>query len=459
MVYFLLICLLCVQFSVDLFAQQWQYLGLGTESITTIAIDWSDSNTIYAGSGSNFSAGTVGGIFKSTNGGASWDTLIRGVTTREIVIHPKIPNIIYATLGLNVLTIPGIIKSNDGGASWARADSGIQMSWEEGPGPIVIDPRHPDTIYTGTGGPFGGRPYKSTDGGLHWFIIDPDSDWVCDTIAGKVYCGNPLRNGITAIALDPSNTNIIYVGTANAGDFLKSEDGGNSWIYTGLQAAILTIEFSKKTSAIYLGGYWINDYPVGVFRITDNDSIWENLTNGLPDTLNVYKIQILDTSEDEQIYIACRWREDIGGVYRSIHGNRWEKVGTINEPVNTITLNGSKLYAGGAGIYVLNGTSSILGRTTPVPIRINLCDNFPNPFNLNTTIAYEISSQSKVLLEIYDIKGNKIKTILNKEQPSGKYSITWNGQNDDGFPVSSGVYFNVLRTKGQMAAKKLVLIR
>jgi len=456
---FFIICFLCVRFSVGIFAQRWQYLGLGTESITTIAVDWSDSNTIFAGSGSDFSAGTVGGIFKSTNGGASWDTLIRGVTTREIVIHPNNPDIIYATLGLNVLTIPGIIKTNDGGVSWARVDSGIRMSWEEGPGPIAIDSQHPDTIYTGTGGPFGGRPYKSTDGGLHWYIIDPDSDWVCDTVGGNVYCGNPLRGGITAIAIDPLNTNIIYVGTADNGNVFKSGNGGNSWIDTGLQAFICTIEFSKKTSAIYMGGYWTNDYPVGLFRITDNDSIWENLTNGLPDTLNVSKIQILDSPEDEQVFIACRWRENIGGVYQSINGNRWEKIGTINEPVNTITLNGRKLYAGGSGIYVLNGTSSILDRTTPLPICVHLHDNFPNPFNLNTTIAYEISSHSKVLLEIYDIKGSKIKTILNKEQPSGKYSITWNSQNDDDFLVSSGVYFYVLRTKGQMAAKKLVILR
>ncbi|MFQ5485329.1 MAG: WD40/YVTN/BNR-like repeat-containing protein, partial [Desulfobacterales bacterium] len=93
------------------FAQEWRSLGLENEPITVITVDWSNPEVIYAGSGSNFSAGTVGGIFKTTNGGASWDTLVRGVTVQDIDIHPQNPDILYATLGINGLTFAGIIKS------------------------------------------------------------------------------------------------------------------------------------------------------------------------------------------------------------------------------------------------------------------------------------------------------------------------------------------------------------
>ena len=66
----------------------WKFLGLENEGITAIEVDWVNTNTIYAGSGSDFSSGTVGGIFKTTDAGASWDTLIRGVTVRDLDIHP-----------------------------------------------------------------------------------------------------------------------------------------------------------------------------------------------------------------------------------------------------------------------------------------------------------------------------------------------------------------------------------
>lgn len=112
-IFMILFVLLNSQFISSQSFGDWQFLGLENENITAIAGDWSNPDIIYAGSSSNFSTGTAGGIFKSTNAGADWDTLIRGVTVRDIDIHPKNPEIIYAALGLNVLTQPGIIKTTD----------------------------------------------------------------------------------------------------------------------------------------------------------------------------------------------------------------------------------------------------------------------------------------------------------------------------------------------------------
>ena len=66
----------------------WQVLGLGSETIQAFAVDPFNPDVIYAGSASDFSAGTTGSIFKSVNGGACWDTLMQGVTVRDIDIHP-----------------------------------------------------------------------------------------------------------------------------------------------------------------------------------------------------------------------------------------------------------------------------------------------------------------------------------------------------------------------------------
>lgn len=431
-------------FSNPAFSQQWQYLGLGTENITAIAVDWSCANTLYAGSGSDFSAGTVGGIFKSTDGGMTWDTLGRGVTVREIIIHPTNPNIIYATLGLNVLTVPGVIKSTDGGASWARADSGIRMSWEEGPGPIAIDPKHPDTLYCGTGGPFGGRFYKSTNGGMNWYSFG-------DTTA--------LRDGVTALAIDHENTNVVYAGTAYSGSLLKSTDGGMNWTSTGLRAGIIyTIELGKKRGTIYVGSSWSDVYPVGLFKTTDLGFTWESLPDGLPDSANVYVIEASSDSTSEKLFTAANWR-DSGGVYQSVAGNKWKRIGISGERIGTLKLVGQRLYAGYKGICAMDVPVSVRGKQPPTRMKFNLYNNFPNPFNPSTNITYEIEERTRMFLEILDIQGRQIKILVGKEQSPGKYSVSWNGRNDKGEPVASGVYFYVLRTERQVVAKKMIYLK
>ncbi|NCQ17949.1 MAG: T9SS type A sorting domain-containing protein [Ignavibacteria bacterium] len=424
-------------------AQDWKYLGLGTKVINSIAVDWYNHNILYAGSGSNFSSGDLGGIFKSIDGGFNWDTLISGVTVHTIVIHPLNSDIIYATLGLNVLTAAGVIKTTDGGRNWKKADNGIKVTWEEGPGPLVINPKHPDTLYCGTGGPFGGKFYKSTNGGLNWYSLG-------DTTA--------LEDGVTALAVHPDSTNVVYAGTAFSGNVLKSSNEGIDWQSTGLQAGIITIEFDRKGVTTYAGGYWTNRWPAGIFRTTDGGVSWENPKMGLPDSLNIQKIQILSYSEGNIFFIAANWG-DSGSVYQSLNGYEWEKIGINNGQVSTITLSERKLYAGCGGVYVLDIPTSISDDASFLPSNIKLYENFPNPFNSGTHLTYEIATNSKVLLEIFDIHGRKIKTLVRKDQSPGKHTIYWNGQDEKGNLVSSGVYINVLRIERQIVVKKMIHLK
>jgi photosystem II stability/assembly factor-like uncharacterized protein len=271
-------CLLFLLFNSFIFAQQWTSLGLNSETISSIAVDWANPNIIYAGSSSNFSSGTTGGIFKSTNGGATWDTLIRGVTVRQIVVHPKSSNIIYATLGVNVLTSPGIIKTTDAGKSWQGVDSGLMLSWEEGVSQLAIDPEHPDTLYCGMAGLEGGKFYRSIDGGKNWNSLG-------DTTA--------LSNGVVSVAIDPDSSNVIFAGTEGIGNILKSTDYGVNWILTGLVnvGIIYSIEFVKGTSTIYSAAS-SDIVPVGVFKSTDGGKTWSNPKTGLPNYVSGSNIQI-----------------------------------------------------------------------------------------------------------------------------------------------------------------------
>lgn len=94
---------------------------------------------------------------------------------------------------------------------------------------------------------------------------------------------------------------------------------------------------------------------------------------------------------------------------------------------------------------------------------IGICDqqllvNFPNPFNPSTTIEFSIQNNSKVELAIYNIKGQKIKTLAQNDFNKGSHSIIWNGDNESGNPVSSGIYYYKLDINGKTEAVKKCLL-
>ncbi len=149
-------------------------------TVNALAIDPLNPNTIYAG--------TVNGIYKSTNGAGSWSPAQNGLPGYgifSIVIDPKNPNTLYAG------GVGGVYKTTNGGGSWKTINKGFAD-----PSPwvnvLAIDPLNPSTLYAGANG-----VYKTTDSGTNWY---------------------PLNNGLTnkdvkAIAIDPLTTSTLYAGT------------------------------------------------------------------------------------------------------------------------------------------------------------------------------------------------------------------------------------------------------
>ncbi len=85
--------------------------------------------------------------------------------------------------------------------------------------------------------------------------------------------------------------------------------------------------------------------------------------------------------------------------------------------------------------------------------------NFPNPFNPKTTISFSLTDESYIDLSIYNVKGQKIKTVLNEKILKGKYKEEWNGTNEKGNKVSSGVYYCIMKSNNRIiATKKCILL-
>ncbi|MCD4829372.1 MAG: T9SS type A sorting domain-containing protein [Candidatus Cloacimonetes bacterium] len=85
--------------------------------------------------------------------------------------------------------------------------------------------------------------------------------------------------------------------------------------------------------------------------------------------------------------------------------------------------------------------------------------NHPNPFNPETTLAFSLPSAGKVELTIYNIRGERVRSILGGYRPAGRHSVTWGGDDDDGRPVASGVYFARLTSVGRTITRKLLLLK
>lgn len=105
----------------------------------------------------------------------------------------------------------------------------------------------------------------------------------------------------------------------------------------------------------------------------------------------------------------------------------------------------------------VNSVSQPADETTPN--RFTILRNYPNPFNPQTTISYELETAGHVSLVIYDIRGRTIRTLLDSQKPAGSHEVKWDGANDQGQTAPSGFYLVVLDTPGAKQGHPMLLIK
>jgi flagellar hook assembly protein FlgD len=94
-----------------------------------------------------------------------------------------------------------------------------------------------------------------------------------------------------------------------------------------------------------------------------------------------------------------------------------------------------------------------------VPARVALGVNRPNPFNPATVIPFELPAEGHVVLEIYDVRGRLVRRLLAERLPAGFHAVTWDGRDQVGHGVASGVYISMLRAGGAEITRKMTLLR
>ena len=342
--------LLFLFFPIKIYAAQpitetWTYVGLSNYSIYSLAVDPINPSILYAGSGGY-------GIFKSTNGGATWNAINNGITNysgyfTDIVVDPTNNNIIYAG-GVGVDDgNTGILKSTDSGSSWIYAHNGITDVGFGGPPRDVfsmeMDPNNHNILYVALG-------------------------WRCGSIYKTINAAGSWTRSVglpcdpSVVRIDPINSNIIY--TRSAQGFGQSIDGGVNW--TNISTFGNYGGFSALAIDPFNSNILYANTDIGLYKSTDSGANWA-ISNG---TLNnIYKALVSDPVRLNTLYAG----EDIGietSAYMTINGgstwtditNSLPDVGVKRLLVPTNDYN--TLYAATEeGIYVYGLT----GNTLTVP--------------------------------------------------------------------------------------------
>ena len=204
-------------------------------SIGAVAVSQSDPNVVYVGQGEETVRGNVSsgfeGMWKSTDAGETWTNigLNDAMHVGRIKIHPENPNVLWvAVMGdlFKSSEMRGVYKSTDGGASWKRI---LFANADAGAVDLTIDPNNPNhmfastwrvrrTPYSLTSGGEGSALWKSTDGGENWENV----------MSKRGMPKGPI--GIIGVSISPVNPNTVYaIIEANKGGVYKSTDGGETW--------------------------------------------------------------------------------------------------------------------------------------------------------------------------------------------------------------------------------------
>jgi len=245
---------------------------------------------------------------------------------------------------------------------------------------------------------------------------------------------------------------------------LRTTNGGTNWQDRSLPD---TCDFAPVTIvADFINtdtGWAVQTCGVSsatIFKTTNGGANWTP-----QDTIALFQFSDIDAVNAQNVWIVGT--DGIRGrVFRtSDGGNNWVQEvvpGTPGKLFSVTMLNASHGYACGTNgtllVYSPSGTDIPRGGANR-PKSFELHQNYPNPFNAGTKISFTLLKRQPVTLTIYNILGQPVKTLLNREMPAGKNEVSWDGTYENGLTATSGLYFYELKTLTERQIRKMVLLK
>lgn len=278
----------------------WKGIGPHYGSISSIAVSPSNPSIMYCGMYGGH--GYTEGVFKSVDHGTSWK-LLRTFYSAFVAIHPQDPNILYVATGM------GLYKTVDGGDTWielGKESHFDSFSFRA----IVVARANPDVVYVAC---YDMLPIPGvTDGSLVYMSQDSGSTWT--------RIGRWLDRSVRTLAVDPNDPGIIYAGTStgslpppNYQNILKSTDYGATWtqLHTKSFQTIYSLAIDPTNTKIVYAGTFSK-----VLKTRNGGKSWVSLWRGLTNT--TVNSLALDPTNTKTIYASCF----DGGIRKSENGGR-----------------------------------------------------------------------------------------------------------------------------------------
>ena len=405
------------------------------------------------------------------------------------------------TTGWLVTRAGQIFRTSDGGTSWMEQlnDTTAYMRCVG----FVDD-------YNGIVGnlkadSLGNALYRTNNAGITWEVVDSAS-----------YTGE-IPKGMCGLFVLDSTTMFLCGRVFGPAFFVRTYDGGETWETFNMSDSVgmlIDVYFWDENHGIMIGGSDANRDSCHMLILYTDDSgdSWETVFLGdrtqewgwkisFPtETIGYVSIQkkpytaatteyflkttdggltwfefpfmFADTSEDE-VYssLAIGFITPTRGWMGSYVNDRptlmtedggvtWSEAG-FGQNVNRIRFLHPWLgYATGRTLYkYVDSTAMDINGQIVVPNQLTLSQNYPNPFNPRTVIPYELLKIGFVKIDIVDITGRTIRSLLNGIQSSGSHEVIWNGKDNAGKHVASGTYFCRMITDASVISRKILLLR
>jgi photosystem II stability/assembly factor-like uncharacterized protein len=377
-----------------------------------------------------------------------------------------------------------ILHTTDGGQIWTDQNAPPLNSYNS---IQFIDGQ------TGWAAGFDGRMARTTDGGTNWssptpisqysisdlYFVNSDTGW---TVGGKARdFTDPIREIMVTYDGGLTWTNQVFesgkeplasvffhdenTGFA-VGEFstiMRTDDGGATWIEQmyGTTYHFDDIYFANSDTGWVVGqDNTLNHFAV-IFHTTDGGNTWSSQNFGSGESLS--SVSFVNDSTG--------WA--VGGtntssiiLHTSDGGNSWnpQTGNTSNYLSSTHFVDENHGWAVGFDGTIIRYGPPITGiddenEINQLPRTVQLENNYPNPFNPTTQIRFGLPGNSEVSLKVYSITGQLVKTLLNNNFPSGFHTVTWDGTNQSGQTVSSGVYIYQLRAGDQIRTRRMHLLK
>ena len=453
--------------------------------INALAVDPMNTNNLFTGS-------DLGAYF-STNLGASWQYISSDfpmVSVYDMKVHETAHYLAIGTHARSMYTM-------DLDQLAGQFNVAVAAGWNIVGLPLDVSDSSAAALYpshmTNTLFSYDGTYQMETH------LTPGEGFWLNFTEMQSIPISGEARNSI-AIDLD-AGWNMISGPSCNVAVSAISDPGGiivgSIFGFDGVYNTVTTINQGS--------GYWVNASTAGTITLTCTAPVEKQaskISDGQTDLSGFSRLQIsangtasqtlyfngrLTDSESQQRYSlppvppAGMFDARFEGDYRLIEdGTATIRLRAAQYPVVIRAENlpadaanfvlkeiagKNRIYhalENGKVIEIVNPAVRTLRLTTStdaVPLTFNVHQNFPNPFNPSTRIAYELPENSAVEIVIFNNLGQRVKTLLNGQQEAGRQQVVWDGTDDAGIAVGSGIYFYRISAETNQMTRKMMLLR